>query len=80
MEIESDDDQSDEDDYDFEDDEDEDIDDSCPPGCDTDIYEKVVPILLAARTTCWPMNECCFCPATCLPMCSLVAVQDDVSQ
>lgn len=32
---------SDEDDYDFDDDDEEEVDDSCPPGCDIGLYEKV---------------------------------------
>lgn len=34
--------ESDEDDYDFDDDDEEEVDDSCPPGCDIGLYEKVV--------------------------------------
>eukprot|EP00752_Nemacystus_decipiens_P009571 g8551.t1 len=33
---------SDEDDYDFDDDDEEEVDDSCPPGCDIGLYEKVL--------------------------------------
>lgn len=33
--------ESDEDDYDFDDDDEEEVDDSCPPGCDIGLYEKV---------------------------------------
>ncbi|CAM9684699.1 unnamed protein product [Scytosiphon promiscuus] len=33
---------SDEDDYDFDDDDEEEVDDSCPPGCDVGLYEKVL--------------------------------------
>lgn len=39
---------SDEDDYDFDDDDEEEVDDSCPPGCDIGLYEKVVIALI------WP--------------------------
>lgn len=40
---ESEDEESDEDDYDFDDDDEEEVDDSCPPGCDIGLYEKVGP-------------------------------------
>lgn len=40
-EEESEEEESDEDDYDFDDDDEEEVDDSCPPGCDIGLYEKV---------------------------------------
>lgn len=41
VEDESEEEESDEDDYDFDDDDEEEVDDSCPPGCDIGLYEKV---------------------------------------
>lgn len=45
---------SDEDDYDdFDDDDEEEVDDSCPPGCDMALYEKVDPTVELGNTPHW---------------------------
>lgn len=41
--------ESDEDDYDFDDDDEGEVDDSCPPGCDITLYEKVRRVNLLCR-------------------------------